>query len=132
MSRLSRLLLVEDQPKDLKAAEDAARSVGIAEVDARTSIGAARAYLEKGIQGEGPLPDGIILDLDLGYESGYELLRYWHATPRLTSIPVIVWSILGEEHAEMCKLFKVNCFIGKWEGGTAIREALARLDQSSS
>lgn len=132
MSRLNRLLLVEDQPKDLKAAEDAARSVGIAEVDARTSIGAARAYLEKGIQGEGPLPDGIILDLDLGYESGYELLRYWHSTPRLTSIPVIVWSILGDEHAEMCKLFKVNCFIGKWEGGTAIREALARLDQSSS
>jgi CheY-like chemotaxis protein len=132
MSRLNRLLLVEDQPKDLKAAEEAARSVGIAEVDARTTILAARTYLEKGLQGDGPLPDGIILDLDLGYESGYELLRYWHSTPRLASIPVIVWSILGDEHAEMCKLFKVTCYVGKWEGGPAIREALARLDQSSS
>ena len=132
MSRLNRLLLVEDQPKDLKAAAEVAQSMGIAEVDARTSISAARTYLEKGVQGEGPLPDGIILDLDLGYESGYELLRYWHSTPRLASIPVIVWSILGNEHAEMCKLFKVNCYVGKWEGKPAIQEALARLGQPSA
>jgi CheY-like chemotaxis protein len=132
VSRLNRLLLVEDQPKDLKVAANAARSVGIAEVDARTSITAAQTYLEKGIRGDGPLPDVIILDLDLGYESGYELLRFWHSTPPLASIPVIVWSILGNDHAEMCKLFKVNCYVGKWEGEPAIRDALACLEQSSS
>jgi CheY-like chemotaxis protein len=132
MSGLRRLLLVEDQTKDLKVAEEAARSVGIAEIEARTSIQTARTYLEKGLQGESPLPDAIILDLDLGYESGYELLRFWHSTPRLAQIPVIVWSILGTEHAEMCKLFKVNCYVGKWEGGSAIRDALAGLPQSSS
>jgi len=132
MSRLNRLLLVEDQAGDLKRAADAARSVGFAEIDARTSILAAKAYLEKGIEGEGPLPDAILLDLDLGYESGYELLRYWHATPRLASIPVIVWSILGDENAEICKLFSVKCYVGKWEGESAIREALASLVQSSS
>ena len=132
MSRLNRLLLVEDQPKDLKVAEEAARAVVITEVDARTSIPGARTYLEKGLRGEGPLPDGIILDLDLGYDSGYELLRYWHSTPSLAGIPVIVWSILGNEHAEMCRLFKVNCYVGKWEGGQAIQDALARLDQSTS
>ncbi len=130
MSSLHRLLVVEDQPKDLRVAEEAARSIGITEIDARTSIQAARSYLEKGIQGEGPLPDGIILDLDLGYESGYELLRFWHSTPRLAGIPVIVWSILGTEHAEMCKLFKVHSYVGKWEGGPAIRDALASLGPS--
>jgi CheY-like chemotaxis protein len=131
MSQVNRLLVVEDQPMDLKVAADAAHSVGIAEVDARTSIRAARSYLEKGMQGEGPLPDAIILDLDLGYESGYELLRYWHSTPSLTVIPVIVWSILGDKNAEMCELFKAR-FVGKWEGESAIREALARLDRSST
>lgn len=132
MSPLNRLLLVEDQPGDLKRAEDAARSVGFAEIDARTSISAAKAYLEKGIEGIGPLPDGILLDLDLGYDSGYELLRFWHSTPRLARIPVIVWSILGNENAEICKLFKVKSYVGKWEGDAAIREALAGLDQPSS
>jgi CheY-like chemotaxis protein len=132
MNRLNRLLVVEDQPKDIKVAEEAARSIGIPEIVARTSIGEARTYLEKGIEGEGSLPDGILLDLDLGYDSGYELLRYWHSTPRLATIPVIVWSILGDEHVEMCKLFKVKQYVGKWEGGAAIRDALASLDQSSS
>jgi len=132
MSRLSRLLVVEDQPQDLKLAADAARSVGIAQVDTRSSIRASQTYLEKGLRGEGPLPDVIILDLDLGYESGYELLRYWHSTPSLAGIPVIVWSILGDKNEEICKLFKVSSFIGKWEGESAIREALARIIQPPS
>jgi CheY-like chemotaxis protein len=129
MSRLNRLLVVEDQPKDIKVAEEAAHAAGIQEVVGRTSIREAQTYLEKGIQGEGPLPDGILLDLDLGQESGYELLRYWHSTPRLVRIPVVIWSILGDEHVEMCKLFKVNQYVGKWEGAVAIRTALASLNQ---
>ncbi|MGA8668919.1 MAG: hypothetical protein WB679_03555, partial [Terracidiphilus sp.] len=81
MLPVKRLLLVENEPKDIQIAADAARSVGIAEVEARTTLDAAKSYLEKGLKGEGPLPDGIVLDLDLGYDSGYELLRWWHSTP---------------------------------------------------
>ena len=126
---MKRLLLVEDLAKDLKLAADTAHSLGIEEVDARTSLDAARAYLEKGLEGEIPLPDGIVLDLNLGYESGYELLRFWHRTPQLSKIPVIVWSILGDEQREMCKLFKVSSFVAKWEGKEAFRDALSKLDQ---
>src|SRR6202034_3403737 len=100
---------------------------GIAEVECRTSIRSARDYLDGGLRGERDLPDGIVLDLNLGYESGYELLRYWHRTPELAKIPIIVWSILGDEQREMCKLFKVNTFVGKWEGEEAFRQALANL-----
>jgi len=130
MTRLKRLLVVEDQPQEIQLAASAAKSIGISEVEARTSIRAARDYLEAGLRGEIDLPDGIVLDLDLGYESGYELLRYWHSTPGLSEIPVIVWSILGEQ-AEMCRLFKVNSFVGKWEGAEAFREALSKLTQST-
>jgi CheY-like chemotaxis protein len=122
-----RLLLVENEPKDLKVAADTARSLGFAEVDACMSLQAARTYLEKGLTAHGPLPDGILLDLDLGYESGYELLRFWHSTPRLSQIPLIVWSVLGEEQRAMCKLFKVKTFVGKWEGAARLREALEEL-----
>ena len=132
MASLKRLLLVEDELKDLKFASDTARSIGIEQIEARTTLQAARSYLDKALQDEVPLPDCIVLDLNLGYESGYELLRYWHSTPRLAQIPVIVWSILGDEQREMCKLFKVDSFVAKWEGAEAFRDALVKLQQSPS
>jgi CheY-like chemotaxis protein len=128
MKGVNRLLVVEDEPKDLKIAADAARSIGISEVDARTTLDAAKAYLEKGLDGKGPLPDGIVLDLSLGYESGYELLRLWHATPRLSKIPMVVWTVREDNQREMCDLFNVTTFVSKWEGETAIREALSQLE----
>lgn len=132
MQSVKRLLVVENEPKDLKVAAETARSMGIAEVEARTSFDTAKAYLDRGLSGEGPLPDGIVLDLDLGYDSGYELLRYWHSTPGLAGIPLIVWSVLGEEQRSMCNLFKVQSFVGKWEGTEAFRDALGQMNLTSS
>lgn len=120
------LLLVDDRPNDLRIAADAARDLGITDINAQTSIMKARQFLEKGLDGEIPLPDGIVLDLDLGYESGFELLRFWHSTPKLASIPVIVWSVLDRER-EICNLFKIKSFVSKWEGPKAFRDALAQL-----
>lgn len=130
MTSLKRLLVVEDQPHEIKLAAKAAQSIGIADVEGRSSIRGAREYLDAGLRGDNELPDAIVLDLDLGYESGYELLRYWHSTPRLKQIPLMVWSILGEQR-EMCRLFKVTRFLGKWEGEEAFREALSTLTQST-
>lgn len=130
MSHPRRLLLVENEPKDLRFATDAALSIGIAEIEARTSLSAAQAYLELGLKGEIPLPDAIVLDLDLGYDSGYEILRFWHCSPRLSCIPLIVWSILGDPQAEMCSLFNVTAYVGKWEGAAALRDALTKLEQT--
>ena len=127
MQRIRRLLLIENDPMDLKLAATAAGELGIPEVEARTSLDAARSVLDRGLNGEIALPDAIVLDLDLGYDSGYELLRYWHSTPALSKIPLIVWSVLGEEQAEMCNLFKVNAYVGKWAGTQAFRDALAKL-----
>ena len=120
------LMLVDDRPNDLRIAADAARELGISEVNAQTSITKARLYLEKGLNGEVPLPDGIVLDLDLGHESGFELLRFWHSTPRLSAIPVMIWSVLDNEQ-QICELFKVSSFVSKWEGPKAFRDALAQL-----
>ncbi len=131
MTSQKRLLLVEDQPQDARLAAKAAQSIGFSEVDALSSVQVARSYLEECLKGEREVPDGIVLDLDLGYESGYELLRYWHSTPELSRIPVIVWSILGEDQREMCRLFKVNHFVAKWEGEEAFREALRGLSEST-
>jgi CheY-like chemotaxis protein len=129
---MKRLLLIEDQQEDLQIAANTAYALGISEVDARTSSSGARAYLENALEGQAPLPDGIVLDLNLGHESGYEVLRFWHRNPELSKIPMIVWSVLGDEQREMCKLFNVNHFVGKWEGEEAFREALASLRNANS
>lgn len=128
---MSRILVVEDQPSDLQIAAQTARAAGIAEVEARSTAQAAMLYLEKGLRAEHPLPNVIILDLDLGYESGYELLRYWHSSPELKQIPLIVWTILGEEQKEICNLFKVSDYVSKWEGVSAFREALRKVQSTS-
>lgn len=120
------LLLVDDRPNDLRIAADAARELGIPDVTAQTSIMRARLYLERALEGEIPLPDAIVLDLDLGHESGFELLRFWHSTPRLSGIPVMIWSVIDTER-QICELFKVKSFVSKWEGPKAFRDALAQL-----
>jgi len=127
MKAPTKLLIVENDPKDARMAAETAKSVGFDEVEAKPSVEAARTYLVRALEGTGTLPNGIILDLDLEYESGYELLRFWHKTPKLREIPLVVWSILGQEHAEMCKLFNVNLFVGKWEDAREFRQALASL-----
>ncbi len=123
----ARLLVIENEAKDVKSAAESAKLVGFAEVDWKPSPHEARAYLEDRLANEMQLPDGILLDLDFGYESGYELLRYWHSTPTLRTVPLIVWSILGDEQKEMCNLFKVNNFVGKWEGKEVLQQALKAI-----
>ena len=120
------LLLVDDQPNDLRIAAEAARDVGITEISAQSSPMEARQYLEKALEGEVPLPDGIVLDLDMGHDSGFELLRFWYSTPRLSTIPVLIWSVLDREK-QICELFKVKLFVSKWEGPKALREAIIQL-----
>jgi CheY-like chemotaxis protein len=124
---VKRLLIVEDQSADLRVAVDAVKSLGVSCVEARTSTTAAKAYLESALAGKEPLPDLIIVDLDLGYESGFELLRFWHGDPQLSAIRLIVWTAMGHEQQEICRLFKVSAIVSKTEGITALRQAIEPL-----
>jgi CheY-like chemotaxis protein len=117
---------VDDETADLKRAREAAESLGIEDVQARTTVRAAHQYLEKGLAGEHPLPNAIVIDLDFGHDSGFELLRLWHSTPELKKIPVLVWSVM-EEQKQICELFRVNSFVSKGHGMKAFCEALRKL-----
>lgn len=131
MSQSGRLLIIDDDPKDMKNAAESAKLAGFAEVETKSTPHAARVYLEDSLTRGTALPDAILLDLDFGYESGYELLRYWHSTPNLRAVPMIVWSILGEEQRAMCGLFHVDKFVGKWEGSEALQTALKSINRTA-
>lgn len=128
---MKQILIVEDQPGDLKVAADILTAIEAAEIEARSSASAARLYLDAALEGKHPLPDLIILDLDLGYESGYELLRFWHRDARLSGIKVVVWTGLGKEQQEMCNFFGVNGIVAKWEGAAALKRTIEGLAVSA-
>jgi len=117
-------LIVEDELADIRTAQRCARAVGFDIVDAKTTGDAARAYLEKALRGEDPTPDVIVLDLNLGYESGHETLRFWHTTPALKPIPMIVWSIYGDDYKLICECFQVDSYVNKSDGESALQAAL--------
>lgn len=127
MKPSTRLLVVENEPKDLKRAAETAKLAGFTEIEAKTTPQSARAYLEDCLADGKDLPGGIVLDLDFGYESGYELLRYWHSTPKLRGVPVVVWSVMGDEQRKMCDLFNVKQFVGKWEEDEVLQRALKSM-----
>ena len=121
------LLIVEDQPTDVRIAADIAQALGFSVIEARASASAAKVYLESALEGRGPVPDVILLDLDLGYESGHELLRFWHSNPGLSGTQMIVWTVMGKEQQDVCRLFNVNAVVAKWEGAAALKRVLEPL-----
>jgi DNA-binding response OmpR family regulator len=122
---MNRLLVLDDSPKDTKDAIDAAASVGCCKVETCITLRSAVVYLEHGLQGDTPLPDAIVVDLDLGQDSGFELLRIWRSSTQLRSIPLIVWTDL--DYTAGCELYEVTAIVHKWKGLAKLREALANL-----
>ncbi len=124
---MARILIVEDHMKDVSVAEQTARSAGFSDIEARADIRSAKSYLERALGAEGSLPDLILLDLDLGQESGYEILRIRYDSPDLARIPVVIWTQLGHDNYEVCALFNINGYVSKWEGPAALRKVLVKL-----
>jgi len=124
---LSSVLIVEDQPADLHIAVDVVQSLGYSQIEARQTTSAAQTYLEAAMEKRETLPDLIILDLDLGYESGHELLRFWHKNRNLLPVRVVVWTKLGHEQQNICKLFDVDAVVPKDLGADALSAAIKPL-----
>jgi CheY-like chemotaxis protein len=126
------VLIVEDQGSDIRIAADVAESLGASKVEARTSASAAKGYLQSALEGQEEMPDLMVVDLDLGYESGFELLRFWHSTPGLSDIRLIVWTGMDERQQEICRLFKVDAIVPKADGLIALKRAIEPLARAAS
>jgi len=129
---MKRVLIIDDQPTDVRLAAEVLDQLGINNVEVRTNAAEARMYLDAVCDSKQPCPDVILLDLDLGYESGYELMRFWHRNPKLAGCRVVVWTVLGKEHEEMCRLFGIEDVVPKWEGMAALKRVLASLAAHAS
>ena len=72
---------------------------------------------------EDPLPDVILLELDLPEMNGWEFLGVQKSTPRIADIPTLVYS----EGAEMARRFPAGRYIEKRPDFSDLLESLDRL-----
>ena len=84
---MTRLLLVEDNEADVVLMQEALREAGLdPDLSVATDGECAMAELRDG----GPLPDLMLLDLNLPRKDGREVLSEVKADPALAGVPVIV------------------------------------------
>lgn len=126
-----RTVIIEDKLSDIRIAARIARAEGFEDIEAFTSLHEAIERIEQGLRGERPLPDAIILDLNLGHENGYQVLRHWRETWEDSPMRMVVWSALGEHNRELCALFHIDAFVSKWNGEAALHEVLRQVSGTS-
>lgn len=122
------VLIVEDNPSDMQLALEVAQAAGFRSINTESTLRGAKRYLEEALEGERRLPDVILLDLVLGVESGYELLRLRYLTHSLADVKVIVWSEHYEHSRDISALFKINSYVEKWKGPAGLRRAIRDLN----
>ncbi len=110
------ILIVEDNPGDVRLTRECFRDVGIAinlsvAVD---GVEAMRFLSRDGIYGNAPRPDLILLDLNLPKMDGREVLARIKQTEDLKAIPTIVLTTSDAE-ADVVKSYQLqaNCYLSK-------------------
>ncbi len=88
------MLLVEDNPADVRLVEIALEEAELQNpLSVVTNGEDAISYLKKeGRYGDAPVPDLVLLDLNLPRKSGYDVLTEMRNHPLLAEIPTIVLS----------------------------------------
>lgn len=115
-ARLVEILLVEDNPADIRLTQVAIKNSKIANnlhivndgIEAISFLKKEENYKDK------PKPDLILLDLNLPRKNGFEVLSEVKNDPELRRIPVVILSISDAEE-DLLKTYNLhaNCYIKK-------------------
>ncbi|HEY1647498.1 MAG TPA: hypothetical protein VGF96_05935 [Terracidiphilus sp.] len=129
---MPRILIIENDPRDVRFAEQGAMQSGFSSIIKTPSAEAAHARLEKARIDKEDLPDVILLDIDLGSESGFDFLRVRYMTPWLLRIPLVVWTKLANHNQSFCDVFKVQAYVQKSAGEYGLSKALENIMRQPS
>lgn len=122
------ILILEDVASDLHVVESALKEIGSYQLRSFSVASQAIECLSDALQQKSELPLLIVVDLNLPASSGYELLRFYHATPELKSIPCVVWSVLDSEiDKKLTTWMGSRKLISKQSGPANLRKSLSSV-----
>jgi CheY-like chemotaxis protein len=116
LNRPIEILLVEDNPGDVRLTQEALKDAKISNTVNVTRDGVdAMAFLRRQDgYADAPIPDLILLDLNLPRRSGFEVLEDLKKSPDLKRIPVVILTSSGAEQDVLSTYdLQANCYITK-------------------
>lgn len=122
------ILLIEDETSASDVCTKALHELGYDGVQLITQLMAAEQHLADIVSGLTEAPAAIVLDLGLGFDSGFTVLRTCHAQPKLQQVPVLVWTKHTDQLAKtFSNYLGVKIFLVKSRDERELRQALKRL-----
>jgi two-component system, chemotaxis family, response regulator Rcp1 len=130
--RRADVLLVEDNPGDVRLAQEAlADSTLIGRISVVPDGEAAMHYLQRAGSYAGvPKPDIVLLDLNLPKKDGREVLAEIRSDPDLTRLPVVVLTT-SDSAVDVARSYELhaNCFVRKPLEYMDFLEVMRRIEQ---
>jgi DNA-binding response OmpR family regulator len=122
------ILLIEDEPSASTVCATVLHEMGYDGVQLITQVLAAEQHLDDIVSNLTGPPAAIVLDLGLGYDSGFSVLRKCHAEPRLKKVPILVWTKRSDrETKSFCDQLGADDFLVKSDDDRELRETLKKL-----
>jgi CheY-like chemotaxis protein len=116
MKNTPEILMVDDNPADIDlTSEVLAQSKGHFHVNAVNDGAEAISFLRRqGKYGKAPVPDLVVLDLNLPRKDGCEVLSSIKADPALAKIPVVIFTT-SQANSDITRSYKLgaNCYLRK-------------------
>ena len=122
------VLILEDMDSDAHEVASALNQIGSYELERFKAASLAIEFLSDKLTANSELPTLMVVDLNLPQSSGYELLRFYHATPQIHSVPCAVWSVMDQElDKKLTTWLGSRKLISKNSGPATLRKSLASL-----
>jgi DNA-binding response OmpR family regulator len=122
------ILLIEDTRADSDMCAAALHTLGYNGVQLITHLAEAINHLDDIVSALTVPPAAIVLDLGLGVDSGFAILRMCHAEPRLQKVPILVWTKHADDMAQMFSNYLgAQDFLVKSNDPEELQKALNRL-----
>ena len=105
-----RILLVEDNPGDVRLAQEALKEDKLSNelYVVNDGVSAMQFLRREGPYTEAPRPDLVLLDLNLPRMDGREVLAAVKRDPELGGIPVVVLTTSRADE-DVCRAYSLNC-----------------------
>jgi two-component system, chemotaxis family, response regulator Rcp1 len=129
-TRPAEVLLVDDNAADVRMISEILLAGRVPKVLRTARDGEeALALLRRAADGDGALPDLVLLDLNLPRRDGREVLAALRAEPRLYLIPVVVFTT-SEAEADIVRTYelRVNAYVIKPVGLDAFAAAVQMIE----